>query len=155
MEFYHIAIEILKEKPIFGLGFNSSLSRFIPQDYKPKTYPANGKDSFQSMIAGVHVFDNMALSFLGESGGFFAMAYAGLILYLMIIVFHSVKSNSHDKVQTLLVLVVLAGFITHSMTFDSLKYPHLNWIFHSLLGVIACGKVSNKKNELTEDHDSI
>lgn len=155
MEFYHIALEIFKEKPIFGLGFNSSLSRFIPYDYKAKTYPANSKDSFQSMVAGVHVFDNMALSFLGESGGFLAMAYVGLILYLMIVAFRSVKSTSYDKVQVLLILIVLAGFITHSMTFDSLKYPHLNWIFHSLLGLIACCKISDQKDKLTEDRDSI
>ena len=36
MEFYHIALEVIREKPIFGLGFNSSLSRFIPSDYEPK-----------------------------------------------------------------------------------------------------------------------
>ena len=36
-----------------------------------------------------------------------------------------------------LLLIVVAGFIVHSMTFDSLKYPHLNWLFHSFLGLMA------------------
>ena len=84
LEFYHIALEVIQEKPIFGLGFNSPLSRFIPSDYQPKTYPIGGDNSFESMVSGVHVFDNMALCFLGETGGFFTMAYIGLGTYLIL-----------------------------------------------------------------------
>ena len=39
-----------------------------------------------------------------------------------------------------LLLIVLLGFLAHSMTFDSLKYPHLNWVFHSFLGLLVQGK---------------
>ena len=83
------------------------------------------------MISGVHVFDNMALSFLSEAGGLFTIAYIGLGLYILIKIIKARKSGLPDNMQTILTLIVLVGFITHSMTFDSLKYPHLNWIFHS------------------------
>ncbi|MBT4259344.1 MAG: O-antigen ligase family protein [Nitrospina sp.] len=146
MELYHIALDVIKEKPIFGLGFNSSLSRFIPDDYQSKIYPTDQTYSFQSMVAGVHVFDNMALSFLGEMGGLFTMAYLGLGVYLLINVVTVLrKPTLLDNMQVILTLVVLAGFTAHSMTFDSLKYPHLNWIFHSLLGLIARHKVTDQK----------
>ena len=89
------------------------------------------------MVAGVNVFDNMALSFLSEAGGLFSIAYIGLAVSLLINITRNEKSNTNDRRQALLLLVVLAGFMAHSMTYDSLKNPHLNWIFHSLLGLLA------------------
>ncbi|MZH03672.1 MAG: hypothetical protein F3745_09855, partial [Nitrospinae bacterium] len=38
MEFYYVALDVIREKPIFGLGFNSPLTRYIPSDYEPKIY---------------------------------------------------------------------------------------------------------------------
>jgi O-antigen ligase len=154
LEFYHITLEILKEKPIFGLGFNSSLSRFIPNDYEPVTYPNDSQSNFKGMVAGVKVFDNMFLCFLGEAGGFFTLAYTGLILYLLMGAYKNRQSDSHERIYTILILIVLVGFVSHSTTFDSLKYPHLNWIFHSLLGLIARCNVSDQKFKLTVDAPS-
>jgi O-antigen ligase len=144
MELYHIALDVVKEKPIFGLGFNSSLYRFIPYDYQTKSYPTDHKSSFQGMVAGTYVFDNMVLSFLGEMGGIFTVAYIVLGVYLVVNIFKVKNSEFFDRSQTLLIFIVLVGFVFHSMTFDSLKYPHLNWIFHSFLGLIANCKVSDK-----------
>ena len=142
MEFYYIALDVIKEKPIFGLGFNAPLSRFIPSDYKSKIYPRDEEYPFYNMVAGVNVFDNMALSFLGEAGGLFSIAYIGLAVSLLINITRNEKSNTNDRRQALLLLVVLAGFMAHSMTYDSLKNPHLNWIFHSLLSLLARCRVS-------------
>ena len=158
MEFYHIALEVIREKPIFGLGFNSPLSRFIPSDYEPKIYPVGGggDNSFTSMVSGVHVFDNMALCFLGETGGFFTMAYIGLGLYLILNILIFRKHHAENHVKTLLIIAVLAGFAVHSLTFDSLKSPNLNWIFHSLLALFARNHViDNGCNTLTKHHSEV
>ena len=156
LEFFFIAIEVLKEKPLFGLGFNSPLSKFIPNDYEAKIFPENkykyykpwfkpenqnGNFSFINMITGVTVFDNMALTFLGETGGLFSAAYFCLMFYL--IKNKATNCSNDEKRRFGLLLIVLAGFLAHSMTFDSLKYPNLNWIFHSFLGLL----VSNKRIE--------
>ena len=156
MEFYHIALEVIREKPIFGLGFNSPLSRFIPSDYEPKIYPVGGggDNSFTSMVSGVHVFDNMALCFLGETGGFFTMAYIGLGVYLILNILVFRNRHSENYVQILLIIAVLAGFIAHSLTYDSLKYPHLNWLFHSLLALIARNYVTDNGSNTIENHHS-
>jgi O-antigen ligase len=154
MEFYHIALEVIQEKPIFGLGFNSPLSRFIPSDYEPKIYPIGVDNSFTSMISGVHVFDNMALCFLGETGGFFTMAYIGLGVYLILNILVFRNRHSENYVQILLIIAVLAGFIAHSLTYDSLKYPHLNWLFHSLLALIARNYVTDNGSNTIENHHS-
>ena len=138
LEFFSIAVEVLKEKPLFGLGFNSPLSRFIPNDYESKIFPRNGKHSFHDMVANLNVFDNMALTFLGETGGLFSAAYFCLIFYL--IKSKAAYYNEAEKRRLGSLLIVIAGFLAHSMTFDSLKYPHLNWVFHSLLGLLAQSK---------------
>ena len=137
MEFYSIVLDVVREKPIFGLGFNSSLSRFIPYDYESKTHLQHGRGSFYSMTKGFQVFDNILLSFLGEMGGLFTLAYIGLLVYLLKNMYRSGKTNFNSQIHVSLLLIVMSGFLVHSMTFDSLKYPHLNWIFHSLLGLMA------------------
>ena len=141
MEFYYIALDVLKEKPVFGLGFNPSLLRFIHADYEPKIYPKDGKISFFSMARGINVFDNMFLSLVGEMGGLFALAYIGFLAYVLKNIGLVRSENANVRVHASLLLIVVAGFLLHSLTFDSLKYPHLNWIFHSLLGLMAHSQV--------------
>ena len=137
MEFYYLVLDVMREKPVFGLGFNSSLSRFIPYDYESKIYSQHGKRSFYSISKGFQAFDNMFLSFLGEMGGLFTVTYIGLLAYILRNIYRDRKSNAHARVHISLLLIVIAGFWAHSMTFDSLKHPHLNWIFHSFLGLMA------------------
>jgi len=137
MEFYHVALDVVKEKPIFGLGFNSSLSRFIPPDYEAKIYSKQAGYAFYGATAGIRVFDNMFLCFLGEMGGAFTLVYMGLFAYILKNIAFNRENSAFDRVQVSLLLLVIAGFFAHSMTFDSLKYPHLNWIFHSILGLMA------------------
>jgi hypothetical protein len=137
MELYYIGLDAMKEKPVFGLGFNTPFSRFLPYDYKPRVYPQYGERSFFNLTRGVEVFDSMPLSFVAEMGGLFTLAYLGLLAYVLKNTCLVTSENSDVRVHLSLIVVVLAGFLLHSMTFDSLKYPHLNWIFHSLLGLLA------------------
>jgi hypothetical protein len=141
MEFYYIALDVLKEKPVFGLGFNPSLSRFILADYEPKIYPKDGKNSFLAMVRGINVFDNMFLSLVCEMGGLFALAYIGFLVYVLKNIGLVRSENANVRAHTSLLLIVVAVFLLNSLTFDSLKYPHLNWIFHSLLGLMAHSQV--------------
>lgn len=150
LEFYHVALDVLREKPIFGVGFNSSISRFIPRDYKTKVYPDDKKVSFYQMTLGVNVFDNMALSLLGETGSLFTVIYFAFGLYIFKVLLTSRKSKMYDKTQTFLILIVLAGFLSQSMIYDSLKNPHLNWIFHSILGLIARRQAPNQRDQVNQ-----
>jgi hypothetical protein len=137
MELYYIGLYVMKEKPVFGLGFNTPFSRFLPYDYKPRVYPQYGERSFFNLTRGVEVFDSMALSFVAEMGGLFTLAYLGLFVYVLRNINLRQKGNINTRTHASLILIVIAGFFIHSLTFDSLKYPHLNWMFHSLLGMMA------------------
>jgi O-antigen ligase len=137
MEFYHVALDVVKEKPIFGLGFNSSLSRFITPYYEGKIFSKLEGYSFYGATAGIRVFDNMFLSFLCEMGGLFTLVYIGLFAYTLKNIVINRENSAFDNIPISLLLMVIAGFLAHSMTFDSLKYPHLNWLFHSILCLMA------------------
>ena len=137
MELYYIGLDVMKEKPVFGLGFNTPFSRFVPYDYKPRVYPQYGERSFFNLTRGVEVFDSMALSFVAEMGGLFTLAYLGLFVYVLRNINLRQKGNINTRTHASLILIVIAGFFIHSLTFDSLKYIHLNWMFHSLLAMMA------------------
>jgi hypothetical protein len=141
MEFYYIALDVMREKPVFGLGFNSPLSRFVPYDYKPRIYSQYGGSSFSTIIQGVRVFDNMFLSLVCEMGGFFALVYIGFLAYVLRNIGLVRSENANVRAHASLLLIVIAGFLVHSLTFDSLKYPHLNWIFHSLLALMTHSQI--------------
>jgi hypothetical protein len=138
MEFYYIALDVMREKPVFGLGFNSPLTRFVPYDYKSRIYSQYSGSSFVEMTSGgIQVFDNMLFSFLGEMGGLFTLAYTCLFAYVL--KNNNLRQNGNTNIRThaSFIFIVIVGFFIHSLTFDSLKYPHLNWMFHSLLGIMA------------------
>ena len=137
LEFYNVAWQVIKDKPLFGMGFNTPIRKYIPENYKPKFYPKESRYTFPSMITGVETFDNMGLFFLGQTGLLFTGAYVCLIFYLIKNLTKKNNKSAGMKLQSTLLLTVLICFAVHSMTYDSLRYPHLNWIFHSLLGLMA------------------
>ena len=53
-------------------------------------------------------------------------------------------NDFHWRINT--AFIVLIGFAVHSMAYDNLRYPHLNWIFHSLLGLVANNHVFRSVN---------
>ena len=145
LEFYNVAWQVVKDKPFFGIGFNAPLTKYISKDYEPKIYPADSKYTFQSIITGGETFDNMALFFLAQTGLLFSGAYVCLIFCLINILIKNNNENMDIKQQRILLLIILIGFSVHSMTYESLRYPHLNWLFHSLLGLVANNHVFRSK----------
>jgi O-antigen ligase len=141
LEFYRVARQVFQDKPLFGLGFNTPIKRYISGNYEPKFYPSDSAHSFASIVAGVQTFDNMALFFIGQTGILFSLAYLSFGYYLFKNLFLAGRANPEFKTQALLQTIVLIGFYVHSMTYHSLRYPHLNWLFNSLLGLAANHKM--------------
>ena len=135
LEYYRVAYQVVKEKPVFGLGYNSSINRFIPPGYKSKFFKTEEGLSFESLVTGVQVFDNIVLSLLGQAGSLFVLVYLLLFFYLFQISFRLARIRSETRFYVFWVGVIFFGFVVQSLTFDSLRYPHLNWIFHSILGL--------------------
>ena len=58
------------------------------------------------------------------------------------------KKTAHPRYEFVFIMAGLIGFFIHSMTYDSLRFPNLNWIFHSILGVMLA--LANSYQETSE-----
>jgi hypothetical protein len=90
---------------------------------------------FHENLIKFKTFENIFLALLVEMGGLFSSIYFGGLLYIMVESLKSRRSPSKDIVVVSL-LSVMIGFLFISCTFDTLRFPNLNWIFHSLLGLM-------------------
>jgi len=133
LENYFLASHIFLKKPLFGIGLHAPLADYL-KDYHQKI---TNNTKYPNFIKDNKTFENIILCGFVEMGGLFSITYIALIIYLLKNLFHGIKDNPAKRLQAVLFLIPLAGFLIHSMTFDSLIYPHLNWLFHSFLGLMA------------------
>ena len=133
LENYPFAAHIFLKKPLFGIGLHAPLTEYL-KDYRQKI---TNDRNYPKFIKECKTLENIILCGFVEMGGLFSITYIALIIYLLKNLFHGIKDNQAKRLQAVLFLIPLAGFLIHSMTFDSLIYPHLNWLFHSYLGLMA------------------
>ena len=133
MENYPFTGYVIQKRPVFGIGLHSPLNNYL-KNYKPKIVR---DESYLRYIKGKKTFENIILCGFVEMGSLFSLTYIALIIFLLRRIFLYVKKNPKEKMRAILFLTPLFGFFVHSMTFDSLIYPHLNWLFHSYLGMMA------------------
>ena len=66
------------------------------------------------------------------------IANIGLVLGLTCIIGNMYVEKSFYKIDwpVMFIFSIIIGFTVISLTFDTLKFPNLNWLFHSLLGLM-------------------
>jgi hypothetical protein len=144
-ELIFFGIHIFKENPVWGVGAKTILNRYI-DNYKiklPENLRARGnlhdelnnKNYLQQHLRKFNTFDNIFLAFLVEMGGLFTITYFGGLLYIMAMCLKSSSFPSKD-IEIMSLVSVIVGFLVISCTFDTLRFPNLNWLFHSLLGLL-------------------
>ena len=133
LESYPLAAYIFLKKPIFGIGLHAPLTEYL-KDYRQKI---TKNRAYSTYIKNKKTLENITLCSFVEMGGLFSITYIALIIYLLRNLFRRSRDKPRERLQAVLFLIPLAGFLIHSMTFDSLIYPHLNWLFHSFLGMMA------------------
>ena len=133
LENYSLAAHIFLKNPLFGIGLHSPFKDHI-KDYSLKI---TNDRMYYNFIKEKKTLENIILCGFVEMGGLFAVTYIGFIIYLLRNLFLVTRNKPEKRLRAILLLIPLAGFFVHSMTFDSLIYPHLNWLFHSYLGLMA------------------
>lgn len=133
LENYVFAAHVFFKKPLFGTGLRSSFTEYL-KDYRQKI---TKNPEYQRFIQGKKTLENIILCGFVEMGGLFTITYIALIIYLLRNLFRCTRDKPDKRLQAVLFLIPLIGFFIHSMTFDSLMFPHLNWISHSFLGIMA------------------
>jgi len=134
-ENYFFAGSIWLKKPIFGIGLHAPLTRHL-EFYRPKIYTRQKPQDYSYYINKAKTFENIILCGFVEMGTLLTITYIMLIALLLINMFKHVRHNPHKRMRAVLLLTPLFGFFIHSMTFDSIIYPHLNWIAHTYLGLM-------------------
>jgi hypothetical protein len=139
LELYNFALHIWKTHPIMGIGLRSSTHSQYLNDYQ--LYNEKLHD-FPHAVAKLQTFDNMLLTALVEMGSLMTVLYGGLVLYILVT--YCLKLWSWPKSSTLewYRVLVLLGFAIHSLSYDSLLLPSVNWLFHVQLGIMAGFQVS-------------
>ena len=143
-------IHIFKENPFWGVGSRTKLNSYI-DNYKirfpeillsesailldEEGHEIKVENYFQQHLRKFNTFENIFLAFLVEMGGLFTITYFGGLLYIMGRCLKNSPSASKD-IEVMSLVSVMVGFLVISCTFDTLRFPNLNWLFHSLLGLL-------------------
>jgi len=132
-ENYIFAATIFFKNPLLGTGLHVPLSNYL-ENYQPQIY--KNKNVFFPYIRQTKTFENILLCGFVEMGSLFLIAYITLIAIPLKKILTHVRKNPEKRLHAILLLAPLFGFFIHSMTFDSIIYPHLNWLAHAYLGLM-------------------
>jgi len=147
MEMYYFAYYLIKKKPWLGTGLWAPLSHHLP-DYKESILATSKHDKrlfLDAVDRDSTSFHNILLCMFVQMGSIFAITYLALLGHIFFKVFqnHREPLTSHSSLKSLMVLFF--GFFIQSMFLDTLMYPDINFLFHSLLGVLA--NLTNKTHD--------
>jgi hypothetical protein len=117
------------------VGMKANLIPYL-DGYDPVNTKNLSEGHFYNYFRINQTFENIVLGFLIEFGGLFTILYFGGILYFTFKNLSTNKLLSSQK-EFLIITAVFIGFAAMSFTFETLRFPNLNWAFHSLLGLIA------------------
>lgn len=135
LESWRFGVDVFLRDPLLGTGFNAPLiDRF--EGY----VPSGNTEHFKHHLRINNTLENMPLTLLTETGLLFVLAY-GMFLWPAL---KRLPGLFKTDASSLLLIACLGGFVVHSLTFDSLRNPALNWLFHSLLALLAAVSTKNK-----------
>jgi hypothetical protein len=136
MENYSFGFHVFKENPVWGVGFKADLLIQYLEAYDLKSSETLSKEQYRRYMENSKTVDNIVLAFLVELGGLFTVTYFSGLIYIILRWSRNSRSPPQRGRAAILVMSVLMGFAVLSLTFDTLRFPDLNWFFHSLLGLL-------------------
>ena len=134
LELYNFALHIWKTHPFMGIGLRS----FTHEKYLPDYHLHNQElHEFPQAVATLQTFDNMLLTGLVEFGTVMTLFYLGLVICILAKYCRRLRSWPESSPLDWYRVLVLLGFAIHSLTYDSLLFPPVNWLFHVQVGIMA------------------
>lgn len=134
LELYNFALHIWKTHPFMGIGLRS----FTHEQYLPD-YQLHNQDlhEFPQIVAALQTLDNMLLTGLVELGTVMTLFYLGLVMCILVKYCRRLRARPESSPLDWYRVLILLGFAIHSLTYDSLLFPPVNWLFHVQLGIMA------------------
>ena len=135
VENYFFGLHVIKKKPTWGLGFKAKFDSYFT-DYNIRLDKFFSKENYQEYIQSQNAFENIVLTYLIEWGAIFCLIYFGGIAYIVILYFKKFKKPLIRKIDGIFVVAIIISFSVISLTFDTLRFPNINWVYHTLLGLL-------------------
>jgi O-antigen ligase len=134
LELYNFALHIWKTHPFMGIGVRS----FTHAQYLPGYHLHNQElHEFPQAVAKLQTLDNMVLTGLVEFGTVMTLFYLGLVIYVLTKYCRRLRSRPQASPLDWYRVLIVLGFAIHSLTYDSLLFPPVNWLFHVQVGIMA------------------
>ncbi len=134
-ESYFFGFHVFKENPLWGVGFKADFTPYS-DDYILKFSDKKSTYGYQQVLGWNHTFENIFLGFLIEMGILFSIVYFGGVIYLVTVFFKKFRALPQSNLEGMFTIAIMVGFASISCTFDTLRFPSLNWLFHSFLGLM-------------------
>jgi len=134
LELYPYALHIWEQHPVIGIGLRSLTHEKYLATYNQVNPDL---DTFIFTVIKLQTFDNMYLTSLVELGTLITLLYLILIIYIVGKYWKKLQTYQHYPKEEFYRGLVLLGFAIHSMTYDSLLFPPISWLFHVNLGILA------------------
>ena len=134
LELQHFAWHIWLKHPVMGIGLRPFTHERYLSDYQQRNLQL---DTFPQAVANLQTLDNLYLTGLVELGAAMTLLYAGLVLSILVQYCRKLRSWPESSPVDWYRALVLLGFAVHSLTYDSLLFPPLNWLFHVQVGIMA------------------
>jgi len=134
LELYNFALHIWKIHPVMGIGLRSFRHDQYLTDYQSNNRALH---EFPQAVVTLQTFDDMLLTGVVELGSLMTFLYLGLIFGIVVRYCRIIWSSPESSVLGWYRVLVLLGFAIHSLSYDSLLVPPVNWLFHVQVGIMA------------------
>jgi O-antigen ligase len=134
LELYSFALHVYKKHPLVGIGLRPHTHETYLLDYQPQHPEVT---NFASEVKQLQTFDNLLVTAVVELGSLMTLVYLGLIVFIVVNYRRQVRSLADSRGRDFFRLLPLVGLAVHSLTYDSLLFPPINWLFHVQLGILA------------------
>ncbi len=134
MEWYSFAFHIFEKHPFLGVGLRSFTQHDYLSDYNQRNKELK---NFAEVTKQLQTFDNMYLTLLVEFGGIFSLFYFCLIAWVCIRFYRAYQTCPEYERNRIYRVLPLLAFAFHSITYDSLMFEPINWLFHVQMGILA------------------
>jgi O-antigen ligase len=134
LELYNFALHIWKTHPVMGIGLRSFTHDQYLHDYQQHNQKL---PDFPQAVTNLQTLDNMLLTGLVELGTVMTLFYLALVILILVKYCRRLRSFPESSPLDWYRVLVLLGFAVHSLTYDSLLFPPVNWLFHVQVGIMA------------------
>jgi hypothetical protein len=134
LELYSFAWHVYKKHALLGIGLRPQTHEKYLDEYQQRQPEMK---NFARQVKLLQTFDNMLVTALVELGSLMTLVYLGLVVLIIHRFWRQVRPYQESRGRDFFRLLPLVGLAVHSLIYDTLLFPQINWLFNVQLGILA------------------